>query len=64
MKYVFLGLLTALIFWETDSLQEIYSFSEIWQYTANIILIIYFAFLLNIKIPTKIFRQKVLTKDQ
>ncbi|GGM36191.1 hypothetical protein GCM10011351_22850 [Paraliobacillus quinghaiensis] len=51
MKYVYLLFISLLIVWETDSLQDIFEFPLIWQYTANIVLVVYFAYLLNINIP-------------
>ncbi|WP_112181822.1 MULTISPECIES: hypothetical protein [Paraliobacillus] len=51
MKYMYWVLISLLIFWETNALQDIYAFSVIWQYTTNILLVGYFAYLLNISIP-------------
>lgn len=63
MKYVYLLLLSALIFWETDSLQEIFEFSTVWQYLLNIVMFVYFAFLLNIPFPVRRIMDKVTAKD-
>ncbi|MRH41286.1 hypothetical protein GH741_01195 [Aquibacillus halophilus] len=53
MKYVYLAIFSIVIFWETDSFQQIYEFHNYWQYLANIVLVGYFAFLLEISIPVK-----------
>ncbi|WP_226036354.1 hypothetical protein [Aquibacillus saliphilus] len=60
MKYVYLALFSIVIFWETDSFQQIYEFHHYWQYTANIVLVGYFAFLLKVSVPfTNLFKTKV-----
>ncbi|GAA5417173.1 hypothetical protein Pryu01_02235 [Paraliobacillus ryukyuensis] len=56
MKYVYWVLISLLILWEANALQDIYEFSAIWQYAASIILIGYFAYLLRINISLKSIR--------
>ena len=63
MKYVYWVLISLLIVWETNSLQDIFEFLFIWEYIANVVLVGYFAYLLNINIPlqkaTKLLRQVI-----
>ncbi|WP_182201250.1 hypothetical protein [Paraliobacillus salinarum] len=51
MKYIYWVLISLLILWETNALQDIFEFSYVWQYTANIVFIGYFAYLLQIDLP-------------
>ncbi|MBM7540097.1 hypothetical protein [Amphibacillus cookii] len=50
MKYVYWFFLSILVLWETNALQDIFGFSAFWQYLANVIFVVYFAYLLNIDI--------------
>ncbi|WP_138417412.1 hypothetical protein [Aquibacillus sediminis] len=61
MKYIYLILICSLLFWETDQLQDIFNFSVFWQYLANILLVGYFAYLLEIPLSIKklIHRKRV-----
>lgn len=53
MKYIYWVLISLFILWETNALQDIFEFSMVWQYVANIIFIGYFAYLLQVDIPLK-----------
>ncbi|CQR46491.1 hypothetical protein BN1058_00752 [Paraliobacillus sp. PM-2] len=58
MKYIYWVLISLLIIWEMNALQDIFGFHRFWQYTSNIFLIGYFAYLLQIKISLILFKQK------
>lgn len=40
------------VLWEIHALQDIFGFSVRWQYLANVVFVIYFAYLFNINFPT------------
>ncbi|MGF7128125.1 hypothetical protein J2T56_002857 [Natronobacillus azotifigens] len=51
MKYVYWLLLSMFVLWEIHALQDIFGFSVRWQYLANVVFVIYFAYLFNINFP-------------
>lgn len=63
MKYIYWFFISCLIIWEMDELKGIFGFSVVWQYLLAIMIIGYFAYLLDIqfdflKMPGKVAHKK------
>lgn len=48
MKYVYWFFISCLTIWEMNELKDIFGFSTFWQHSANIVLVAYFAYLLDV----------------
>ncbi|SDC62409.1 hypothetical protein SAMN05421734_1148 [Pelagirhabdus alkalitolerans] len=48
MKYVYWGLISIIVAWELHALKDIFNYSVGLQLTLNIVLVIYFGYLLDI----------------
>lgn len=58
VKYLYWLVISSLIFWEMGQLKMIFEFSAFWQYLITVGLVIYFAYLFDLKVNLHKFKKE------
>lgn len=63
MKYLYWFMISSLIYWEMGQLKIIFKFSAVLQYLITIGLVIYFAYLFDLKVNIHKFKKETINSS-